>query len=44
MISSQVFLLSNKVSDAELARHLAITVIANYPEASSQDAIRIILT
>lgn len=43
-VSSQVFLASNNVSDAKLARKLAAIVIANYPEAINKDTIQIILT
>jgi len=43
-VSSQVFLASNNVSDAKLARQLASIVIANYPEAINKDTIQIILT
>lgn len=43
-VSSQVFLKANNVSDAELARRLAIIVVANYPEALQKDSVRIILT
>lgn len=42
-VSSQVFLESNNISDAELARKLATIVIANYPEAMNKDAIQITL-
>jgi len=43
-VSSQVFLKANDVSDAELARRLAIIIIANYPEALKRDTIQINLT
>jgi hypothetical protein len=43
-VSSQVFLKTDKVNDAELARRLAIIVIANYPEALQKDTIQINLT
>ena len=43
-VSSQVFLESDNVGDAELARRLASIVIANYPEALEKDVIQITLT
>ncbi|MCS2611147.1 RDD family protein [Halomonas dongshanensis] len=43
-VSSQVFLKTNNVSDAELARRLAIIVVANYPEALQKDTVHINLT
>jgi uncharacterized RDD family membrane protein YckC len=43
-VSSQVFLKTNNVNDAELARRLAIIVVANYPEALQKDTILINLT
>jgi len=43
-VSSQVFLQTDNVNDAELARQLAIIVIASYPEALQKDTIQIILT
>jgi len=43
-VSSQVFLGSNNVSDAEFARQLASIVISNYPEAINKDVIQIVLT
>jgi hypothetical protein len=43
-ISSQVLLKIDNVSDAELARRLAIIVIANSPEALQKDTIQINLT
>jgi uncharacterized RDD family membrane protein YckC len=43
-VSSQVFLKTDNVNDAELARRLAIIVIANYPEALQKDTIQINLT
>lgn len=39
--SSQVFLKNDNVSDAGLARRLAIIVVANYPEVLQKDAIQI---
>lgn len=41
---SQIFLGSDNVGDAELARKFASMVIANYPEALERDNIQIILT
>lgn len=43
-VSSQVFLKTNNVSDAELARRLAVIVVANYPEALQKDTVHINLT
>lgn len=43
-VSSQVFLKTNNVSDADLARRLATVVVANYPEAMEKDIIQINLT
>jgi len=43
-VSSQVFLGSNNVTDAEFARQLASIIIAKYPEATNKDTIQIILT
>lgn len=43
-VNSQVFLASNNVSDAKLARQLASIVVANYPEAINKDTIQIIFT
>lgn len=40
-VSSQVFLRTNNVSDAELARRLAIIIAANYPEALQKDTVHI---
>ena len=43
-VSSQVFLKTNNVSDAELARRLAIIIVANYPETLQKDTVHINLT
>ena len=43
-VSSQIFLKNDNVSDADLARRLAIVVVANYPEALQKDTIHINLT
>jgi uncharacterized RDD family membrane protein YckC len=43
-VSSQIFLMTNNVSDVELARRFASIVIANYPEALQKDVIQITLT
>ena len=43
-VTAQAFLSSNQVSDAELARKMAMIVIQNYPEAVNKDALRITLT
>lgn len=43
-VSSQVFLKTNNVSDADLARRLASVVVANYPEVLQKDTIQINLT
>ncbi|MCP3673892.1 MAG: DUF4034 domain-containing protein [Gammaproteobacteria bacterium] len=42
-VSSLVFLQADNVNDVELARQLAIIVIASYPEALQKDTIQIIL-
>ncbi len=44
LVTSQVFLADNRVSDADLARHFAVSVANNYPDSKSKDAIRIVLT
>ena len=43
-VSSQVFLETDTVGDAELARRLVTIVITNYPEALNKDSIQITLT
>lgn len=43
-ISSQVFIKTNNISDADLARRLATIVVANYPKALKKDTIHINLT
>ncbi len=43
-VSSQVFLKTNNVTDAELARRLATIVVANYPKALQKDTIHMNLT
>lgn len=40
-VSSQVYLKADNTSDADLARKLAIIVVANYPEALQKDTIQI---
>lgn len=43
-VSGHVFLKTNDVSNAELARRLATIVVENYPEALQKDTIQINLT
>jgi uncharacterized RDD family membrane protein YckC len=43
-VNSQIFLSSNNVNDVELARNLAKTIIANYPDARSKDVLSVTLT
>lgn len=43
-VSSQVFLESNKINDAEFARRIVDIVTANYPDSRNKDVILITLT
>lgn len=43
-LAAHVFLSANKVSDAELAKKVAATIVQNYPAAENADAITVVLT